>query len=339
MMATWQHWLVGQVDASIAAAALLTIALWWRHRLSPLVRSAIILVALVRLSLPPWVRSPWSEALVDLPPIGDTRLLAAGWLTPQLTTVLFTVTIAVTAGLLIRLAWQTAAVARRWQALDAAPPSLQARVNQLAGHASIAVRVSAAEGPFATGLFRKAIVLPESLIDRLDRDALDAVLAHEVAHHARRDLWWLAAGAVLKSVVWFNPLSHLLARALVATREDGSDDWAVTHTSRDPFAYAHALLQSARMVAPAPPLGTAGAHPMGPRLRRLLDEHAARPPRLTAAGVVVILIAAALVLPGAHMPRPDDPAGHGAPRRDGDDTVIVIKRVLAERGLDAIRNR
>jgi len=331
--ANYAHWMVGQIDASIAAAMLLAVAVLCRHRLSPHVRSAILLIALVRLALPPWLRSPWSEALVDLPPIDDTRMLAVEWLSPQLTTVLFTATMAITVGLLIRLAWQARVIARRLQLLDRAPDALCARVHELAGHRQIDLRVSPTEGPFASGVFRKIIVLPAPLVERLDRVAMDAVLAHEVAHHERRDLWWLAAARVLTSVAWFNPLAHLVARALVATHEDGSDDWAVTHTSRDPFAYAHALLQSARLVATPHPLGTAGAHPMGPRLRRLLDGRAHRAGRLTIAGVVLVLVAAACALPGAHMPALDDQAERG------DDAVIVIKRVLGERGIDAIRNR
>jgi len=330
--ANYAHWMVGQVDASIAAAMLLAVAVLCRRRLSPHVRSAILLIALVRLALPPWVRSPWSEALVDLPPIDDTRLLAAEWLGPQLTTALFVVTMAITVGLLIRLAWQARVIARRLQSLDRAPDGLCERVDKLAGHRQIDLRVSPAEGPFASGLFRKVIVLPAPLVDRLDHVAMEAVLAHEVAHHERRDLWWLAAAGILTSVAWFNPVAHLVARALVASREDGSDDWAVMHTSRDPFAYAHALLQSARIVALPHPVGTAGAHPMGPRLRRLLAGRADPDGRLTLAGVGLILVAATLALPGAHMPTLDDPA-------EREDAVIVIKRVLGERGIDVIRNR
>jgi len=330
--ANYAHWMVGQIDASIAAAMLLAVAVLCRHRLAPQVRSAILLIALVRLALPPWLRSPWSEALVDLAPIDDTRMLAVEWLSPQLTTVLFTVTMAITVGLLIRLTWQVRVIARRLQSLDRAPDALCERVHELAGHRHIDLRVSPTEGPFASGVFRKIIVLPAPLVEGLDHVAMDAVLAHEVAHHERRDLWWLAAARVLTSVAWFNPLAHLVARTLVASREDGSDDWAVMHTSRDPFAYAHALLQSARIVAVPHPLGTAGAHPMGPRLRRLLDGRADSDARLTLAGAALILVAATLALPGAHMPTLDDPA-------EREDAVIVIKRVLGERGIAAIRNR
>lgn len=332
MIETWQHWLVGQIDASIAAGAVLIVAALLRRQLSPRVRSALLLIALVRLALPPWLRSPWSEALVDLPPIDDTRMLAVEWLSGDVTFALFAFTTAITCVLLARLAYQSGVLAAHVRHLEKAPAELMDTVNRLAPGLSIDVRIAdAADGPFATGLFRKVIVLPATLIDRLDSQGLEAVLAHEVAHHARRDLFWITAAATLKAIVWFNPLAPLIARALVATREDGSDDWAVTHTSRDPFAYAQALLQSARMIAHPHPLA-AGAHPMGKRLKRLLDGRANRTGRIGVAGLVVIASAAALCLPGAHMP-----ALEASARQD--DSVIVIKRVLGERAVEEIRQR
>lgn len=331
-MTLWQHWMVGQVDASIAAGALLAAAVLARRWLSPRVRSAILLIAFLRLALPPWLRSPWSEAFVDLPPLDDTRLLVTEWLRADVTTVLFTLTTIVSLGLLLRLAWQCSVLAWRLRRLETAPPVLQTMVNRLAGHRSIDVRVSAAgEGPFAAGLFRKSIVLPAALVDRLDAVAMEAVLAHEVAHHARRDLFWITAAALLRAVVWFNPLAHVIARTLVASREDGSDDWAVTRTSRDPFAYAQALLQSARLVAVPPPFA-AGAHPMGQRLQRLLDGRSRRDGRPGVAGVAVITLAATLCLPGAHMPDLDPPEGDAA-------VIVVIKRVIATDTIYQIKTR
>ncbi|CAN0447700.1 unnamed protein product, partial [Hapterophycus canaliculatus] len=44
------------------------------------------------------------------------------------------------------------------------------------------------EAPFATGVFRPAIVVPRTMIDDLEPDQLDIVLAHELVHIRRRDL-------------------------------------------------------------------------------------------------------------------------------------------------------
>jgi Zn-dependent protease with chaperone function len=335
-MTWWQHWIVGQVDASVTAAVLLAIAVCVRRTLSPPVRSAILLIALVRLALPPWIRSPWSEAAVDLPLVGDTRLLVAAWLHADLTVAAFTCVTSVTLILLARLAWHSQIAGRRWMATTLpAPPALQARVNELArqmegGGASrrlawtsarvLQLRVSTrGDGPLATGIRTPLIVLPDTAVDALGPAAMEAVLAHEVAHHARRDLLWLVTATSLRAIVWFNPLAHLIARALVATREDASDDWAVTHTSRDPFVYARALLESARLAAGPYPHASAGAHPMGQRLRRLLDGRSNSADPLGARATAFVLVVAALCLPGAHMPRLS---------ASGQDDRIVIRRVI-----------
>jgi beta-lactamase regulating signal transducer with metallopeptidase domain len=309
-MTIWRHWMVGQLDASIAAALLLAIAVLMRHRLSPSVRSIILLIALVRMAVPPWLRSPWSEALVDIPPIADGRMLAAAGLQSDAAMTAATITTAVSLALLSRIAWTFLTAERRW--VVATTPAPTPMID------GVEVRLSNNEGPLAVGIRRKLIVLPASAL-QLDRDAFDAVIAHELAHHRRHDLWWIAAAEVLKAIAWFNPLAHVVARALVSSREDGSDDWAVRQTSNDPFAYAHALLQSARLVAPPQPLGAAGAHPMGKRLQRLLDSGASRDGRIGVAGALALIFVIGAAVPGAHMPS----------SRDGDNgerIVIVIRR-------------
>jgi Zn-dependent protease with chaperone function len=336
--------MVGQLDASIVAGLLLLVAILARHRLSPLVRSFLLLIALVRLVLPPWIRSPWSEAVVDVPPIDEARILIAWGLQWDVAMYAAAITTGVSVFLLARVVWTFATAERRWLASteplsiplverinDFACTSIVARptfwgrsygtarfhcrtYTPLGTTMAIEARLSRrGEGPLAVGLRRKLIILPESVL-RLDDAAIGAVLAHEIAHHERRDLAWIALASALKAVAWFNPLAHVIARALVAAREDGTDDWAVSRTSNDPFAYAQALLQSARMVATPQPLGAAGAHPMGRRLQRLLDGHAAREGRLGVAGFGIILLAATAALPGAHLPSASD----------GEQRIIVV---------------
>lgn len=306
--------MVGQLDASIVAAILLSIALLARHRLSPGVRSSLLLIALIRLVLPPWIRSPWSEAVVDVPPIDDARTMIAGGLQWDVAMYAAAITTAVSVFLLARIIWTFTTAERRWIAATE-PLSIPLKRHTTT---ALEVRLSrSGDGPLAVGVWRKLIILPESVL-RLDNAAIDAVLAHEIAHHERRDLVWIALASALKAIAWFNPLAHLIARALVAAREDGTDDWAVRSTSNDPFAYAQALLQSARMVTAPQPFGAAGAHPMGRRLQRLLDGQAAREGKLGLPGLAIILLAATAAIPGAHMPSATD--------GDAERVVIVIRR-------------
>jgi beta-lactamase regulating signal transducer with metallopeptidase domain len=300
--------MVGQLDASLVAGALLAIAVLFRHKLSPSVRSLILLIALIRLGLPPWLRSPWSEALVDVPAMDAGRTLIATGLQSDAAIYLAAIASAVTLFLTARIVWTFATAEKRWtEATEPAPARLQ--------RDGVDVRLSAGgQGPLAVGLKKKLVVLPASAV-QLDDDVTHAVLAHEIAHHERRDLVWIAIAEVLKSIAWFNPLAHLIARALVASREDGSDDCAVARTSNDPFTYARALLQSARMVAQPQPLGVVAAHPMGKRLQRLLDGGAAREGRLGLAGIIIIVICGAAAIPGAHMP--------DLSHSDGEQRVVI----------------
>lgn len=308
-MTLWRLWIAGQLDASIVAAALLAIAVLLRHRLSPGVRSAMLLIALIRLVLPPWLRSPWSEALVDLPPIDEGRQLLAIGLQSDVATYVAAAITSVTIFLLLRVAWTFVTAERRWISItDPGPDGLVA---------GIELRLSRnGEGPLAVGFKRKLIVVPPPVL-HLERSALVAVLAHEVAHHERRDLLWIAMAEALKAIAWFNPLAYPIARALIGAREDGSDDWAVRWTSNDPFTYAQALLQSARLIAGPPPLGVAGAHPMGKRFQRLLDDGAAREGRIGVIGTAIILLCAAAAIPAAHTPSVDQP---------GQERVVIVIR-------------
>jgi beta-lactamase regulating signal transducer with metallopeptidase domain len=318
-MSTWQHWIVGQVDASIVAGVLLMVAVAARHRLSPTIRSVLLAAALLRLALPPWMNSPWSEALVDLPLLDDSRFATAELIRSDAALLLFAVWAAGAACFLGRLGWQAWQARRHWMEVTIdAPSHVRERARLIAGARLPEIRISIDDaGPMAVGLRQPMIVLPASIVDLPDT-ALDAVLAHEIAHHARRDLAWIAAASVMSAIVWFNPLAHVIARELRSAREDGSDDWAVMRTSLEPYTYAHALLRSARLVAEYDSPIAAGAHPMGTRLRRLLDGSTRRDDRPGPVALTAVLVILALAIPGAHMPDPDD-------RDDQRVVVVVIK--------------
>ncbi|MBC7816107.1 MAG: M56 family metallopeptidase [Planctomycetaceae bacterium] len=80
--------------------------------------------------------------------------------------------------------------------------------------------------PAAFGIWRPTIVLPPSC-ESLDREALRAVLAHELGHIARGDLYWLAIGRVLTTVFGFQPLNRIARREWTRAAECLCDDWAV----------------------------------------------------------------------------------------------------------------
>ena len=109
------------------------------------------------------------------------------------------------------------ASARVREALDAMPA--------LRHHRPSTVTVVDLESPvlLCSGIDRTAIVISTGTLARLDDAALQAALAHEVAHLAKRDPltgWWLMAA---RTIQCFNPVVQIVARQAVQDLERRAD--------------------------------------------------------------------------------------------------------------------
>jgi biopolymer transport protein ExbD len=103
------------------------------------------------------------------------------------------------------------------------------------------------------GCRRPTVLLPAQVPNRLDADALQAVLLHELAHIARRDLWIGLLQRLCTAIYWWNPLVRGLNRRLSDVRENVCDNYVLAHV-RDRRRYARVLLDlAARVTAPPPP--------------------------------------------------------------------------------------
>jgi len=92
----------------------------------------------------------------------------------------------------------------------------------------------------ASGLWRPTILLSSWTLDHLDRRELEAVLAHELAHIARRDYLAVWLSTVLRDAFCYLPTSWVAYRQLQREKELACDDLAVRITRR-PLALASAL--------------------------------------------------------------------------------------------------
>src|SRR2546429_8130729 len=92
------------------------------------------------------------------------------------------------------------------------------------------------------------------------------MLAHELAHLARRDSLWLAGASLIERCLFFQPLNRLARRELETTAEYLSDEWATRKTG-SPVALAKCLATVAEWIQ-ASPLGVpvAGLGPPRPLL-------------------------------------------------------------------------
>lgn len=127
--------------------------------------------------------------------------------------------------------------------------------------------------PFATGVLRHQIVLPESYVT-WSHARCEAVVLHELAHLKRRDVMTQWIGELSCVAYWFNPLSWLTVRGLRDERECACDDqvlrWGMSSTD-----YAQQLLHVAKESRDEVryPLAVAMARPkqIQSRIRHLLD--------------------------------------------------------------------
>ncbi len=83
--------------------------------------------------------------------------------------------------------------------------------------------------PVAYGLFRWRVVLPSGIDQRLSRDEIKALLAHELAHLVRGDAYWLWVGRLLCACFPMQPLNFTARRKWQCAAEFLCDEWAVDH--------------------------------------------------------------------------------------------------------------
>jgi len=153
--------------------------------------------------------------------------------------------------------------------------------------------------PVALGL--REICVPCEAFDQLTADEQRSVLAHEVAHLARRDPVWFAISDALVALFPWQPLARLLARDARRAAEFCCDDAVV-----EAVGHGRALVRSlAAFAAGFDPAETAfaascGGSPLEERARRLLASKCGEHRNGTAwaaALALVLLVAIVSVAP------------------------------------------
>jgi beta-lactamase regulating signal transducer with metallopeptidase domain len=227
--------------------------------------------------------------------------------------------------------------------------TLHAQLRGLAAEAGLqgSVRLSCSSRlpvPVALGVLRPEICVPPRALAGLSDEQQEGMLAHELAHLARRDPFWLLLGQGIACLLFFQPLNWVARRRLREIAEMLSDEWAVARTGR-PLSLAACLAEVAGWSVGSSALPVPGMadrpSSLGRRIRRLLDETRApeAPGRrvwlAAAMGVLVIAVAAAApAISAAHPEPPQAPAAKAAPapaRIDVNDaTDAPTSRAVAE---------
>jgi len=140
---------------------------------------------------------------------------------------------------------------RRWRKEETDPAVLaqfEALRADLGVKSLTLVRCAAVSSPLVTGFLHPTLLLPRA--DYTPED-LDAVFRHELTHVRRHDLWYKLLLLLARSVHWFNPLVHLMARRAERDLEISCDEAVVAgQDAAFQARYGHAVLTAAERSLP-----------------------------------------------------------------------------------------
>ena len=108
--------------------------------------------------------------------------------------------------------------------------------------------------PTVVGLIKPTILLPASALSGLRVEELELILAHELAHIKRYDMWINLLQRLAEAILFFNPAIWYLSRRISTLREYCCDEMTCnTNTASTPnrrIQYATALLRVVELAKP-----------------------------------------------------------------------------------------
>ncbi len=151
--------------------------------------------------------------------------------------------------------------------------------------------------PTLVGYFKPVILMPTSALLGLTPQQFEAILAHELAHIARRDYLANLLQCVVETLLFYHPAVWWISHRIRQERELCCDDVATAMcTDRRDYAKAICIVAHSRGESPALVL-TATGSPLVRRIRRLLEREPKKP-RRNSGWIAVSLLASAVLLLG-----------------------------------------
>lgn len=98
-------------------------------------------------------------------------------------------------------------------------------------------------GPAVVGLWRPLVILPWDLVRNKSLAELEPLLAHELLHIRRGDLWVGLLQTLAQIVWWFHPLVRMASRVLSRETERCCDEAVIAYLACEPAVYARGLIE------------------------------------------------------------------------------------------------
>ena len=155
----------------------------------------------------------------------------------------------------------------------------------------------AVDGPAATGLIHRLVLLPADFETRFTPEQQRVALLHECLHHRRGDLWASGAALLGAAALWFNPLSYIALGAFRRDMESACDSTVLaTPGACDPRSYGETILRSAARPIPRSLCALTSIDELKGRLIMLNATHGSFR-RLAGLGIAACVVAGGLALP------------------------------------------
>ncbi len=158
-------------------------------------------------------------------------------------------------------------------------------------------------GPAVWGLYRPTLLLPEALISERSLKHIELLLAHELMHVRRGDVWVAMLQLAAQVVWWFHPVVWWVGRQIGRERERCCDEEVVARLGCEPGWYAQSLLDVVAFRKRLRPvfgrLGVRSSGVTSTRLESIMNRDAVFHHRMPRTCWVVLILGMVLLVPGA----------------------------------------
>jgi TonB family protein len=130
--------------------------------------------------------------------------------------------------------------------------------------------------PVTMGVWRKCVVLPTGMVNRLPHSDIETAIAHEFAHIRRNDFLWNLVYEILSLPVSYHPCLWFTRQRIMETREMVCDEMAAEISGNQEYAQSllrlAALLLQGRPVRVPHAIGIFDANTLERRLMKLTEK-------------------------------------------------------------------
>lgn len=173
-------------------------------------------------------------------------------------------------------------------------------------------------GPAVVGIIRPTVILPSLIVDAKTLAELEPLLAHEMIHIRRGDLWIGLLQLLAQGLWWFHPLVRMVNQLATREAERCCDEEVIARLGCEPGQYARSLidvLALKRTLQPIPAFpGVRPVDVTSQRLERIMKLGQGCHKRTPRWCWLVMLLAVAATLPGAALSVVGDEPAAEVPR-------------------------